>query len=71
MVSYDPEINGDVGPQSKLTIALNVVLSDEESFDAVALVDTGAEVNLIRRGLVEENFFSQKSTPPKACSGQL
>ena len=63
MVSYHPDVDGEVGPQSKLTIALTMKLANGEEVRALALVDTGAEVNLVRRGLVDEGLFRRSENP--------
>jgi hypothetical protein len=46
-----------------LKLAVTVTTSDGEKFQAKALVDTGAEVSLIKKDLVPEKFFTPAKNP--------
>ena len=46
-----------------LTVHLWVRLQDQSEQEIFALVDTGSEVNLIRRGLIDQKYFHKSQTP--------
>ncbi len=48
---------------------MNIMVEDHV-FQVRALVDTGAEVNIIRRGVIPENFF-QVDIHPLTCGGRM
>ena len=51
-------------PQAKLVVRAILGLEDGTKRNILALVDTGAEVNLLRKGLVPQQYF-RKSHQPK------
>ena len=59
VVSSHPWLADPAGPQTKLMVAVKLRMADGEVFDMSALIDTGAEVNLVRRGLVASKYFKR------------
>ncbi len=52
-----------------LKIRMNIMV-DDHVFPVRALVDAGAEVNIIRRGIIPENFL-QKDSHPLTLRGRM
>ncbi len=48
--------------RGELTLTLNIMVEDHV-FPVRALVDTGTEVNITRRGVLPENFLQKDSHP--------
>ena len=69
VVSNHPWLEGPPVSQTKLLIRVKIRLSDGTVRNMTALIDTGAEVNLIQRGLVDQKFF-RPSLKKKVCDSQ-
>ena len=64
VVSNRPPVSGVPTPQRRLVVQGTMRLTDGTEVPVQALIDTGAEVNLVRKGLVFANYF-QPSLRPK------
>ena len=58
-------------PQVKLIVNAIVCLADGTELPLKVLVDTGAEVSLIRRGLVDAKFFRESDCPRNFVTADL
>ena len=63
VVSDHPECEGQSTRQRRLLIQATLQLHDGSEKGVLALVDTGAEVNLIRRGLIADEYFRESPVP--------
>ena len=46
-------------------VPVKLKLFDEEEKEVMALLDTGAEVNLVRRGIIPEKYFRRSQHPKR------
>ena len=65
MVSHRPFCEAGPEGQVKLLVAVGLRLGDGSVVRASALVDTGAEINLLRRGLVGPQYFCASERPKR------
>ena len=65
MVSRGPQVGSVVSNQIKLIINVGLKLADRNILPINALIDTGAEVNLLRKGLVPPEYFKLSDKPKK------
>ena len=65
MVSDHPDCAGGSRPQSRLLVHVTLRLHDGLKVGASALIDTGAEASLIRRGLVPEEYYQWSADPKR------
>ena len=49
--------------EKQLLVQVTLVMDDGEVFEVEALIDTGAQVNLIRRGIIPEKYFGKSMRP--------
>ena len=63
VVSSHPRVEGTPRPQSKLLIPVKLIMSDGEEKEVMALLYTGAEVNLVQLGLIAEKYFRRSQHP--------
>ena len=62
MVSYHPWVDGE-NPQTRLEVRVVARLADGCELSMLALIDTGAEVALVRRGLIPDRYFRRSDKP--------
>ena len=65
VVSNHPWVDGSPGAQTKLLMQVTLRMRDGSELDIRALVDTGSEVNLVRRGLVPYHLFRASARPKR------
>jgi hypothetical protein len=58
-------MGADLGPQTKLIIEIFLRFADGSEVKADALVDTGAEISLVRKGLVDNKYFRRSNKPKR------
>ena len=65
VVSSHFVVGAELVPKTKLIIEGVLRLQDGSEVPVSALIDTGAEISLIRKGLVDGKYFHQSSRPKK------
>ena len=62
VVATNPCVDG-VSPQTKLLVKIRLRLCDGHEVPLLALVDPGAEINLVRKGFIPDSYFYRSKCP--------
>ncbi len=79
--AYCPNVTGQArssplnskSKRTKLPLTLKIrmnIMVEDHVFPVRALVDTGAKVNIIRRGVIPEKFLTKGQSPTYSAGGE-